>query len=120
MCTPTLVTRPRDHDHPLIGEFSIRPQTFKQAFRKKVRVSLPGRAIPRRRVRNRVSRLIRALLGFWLYMHIIKSKLPNIQSFLRVRGALGNLVGCGIAGVKSIFVGFLGFLVCGLFCGLSC
>ena len=29
MCTPTLVTRPRDHDHPLIGgEFFDPPTDF--------------------------------------------------------------------------------------------
>ena len=72
MCTPTLVTRPRDHDHPLIGgEFSIRPQTFKQAFRKKVRGSPRARhpEASGEKSRTIVSRLIRALLGFWLYMH---------------------------------------------------
>ena len=80
MCTPTLVTRPRDHDHPLIGGEFFDPPTD---FREKVRVSLPARTpIPRRRVRNRVSRLIRALLGFWLYMHPypVIIILPNFQT----------------------------------------
>ena len=75
MCTPTLVTRPRDHDHPLIGGEFFDPPTDFQASNSRngyySRGSLPARGapIPMRRVRNRVSRLIRALLGFWLYMH---------------------------------------------------
>lgn len=90
MCTPTLVTRPRDHDHPLIGgEFFDPPTDFQASNSRKGEGFSPraGRANPEasgEKSRKSPDPCIAWLLAVHASypVFIITSKLPNL-SFLR-------------------------------------